>query len=53
MDGALCSVTVGFTVVESHWNNAVPFRQVGALPGGKGGRWVGLTTLPPSCAVVR
>ena len=24
----------------------------GALPGGKGGRWVRLTTLPPSCAVV-
>jgi len=22
------------------------------LLGGKGGRWVGLTTLPPSCAVV-
>jgi len=24
----------------------------GVFPGGKGGRYVGLTTLPPSCAVV-
>lgn len=28
MVGVVCSVTVGFTVVESRWNNMVPFCQV-------------------------
>jgi hypothetical protein len=53
------SIPVGVTVI-FHWHN--PFDRTVALgstqpptelrifPGGKGGRCVGLTTLPPSCA---
>jgi len=29
-----------------------PLTEIGAFPGGKGGRCVRVTTLPPSCAVV-